>query len=453
MGWKMKVGFIGLGKLGLPCAVVAAKHHDVMGNDLDPSRMSLSPQPYQEAGPDGTGNFNDFLADSSIKFGTMQEVCDHSEMIFIAIQTPHHPQYEGTMVLPHGRKDFDYTFLTDVMKDLAECITRKTYVVIISTVLPGTIRRDVLPLCTEHMRVCYNPYFIAMGTTMRDFIEPEFILFGEHHDDALEKAKEFYSAFTTCPIYDTNIENAELLKVAYNLFIGQKIIMANTIMEICDKTPGCDSDVITEGFALGTTRLISPAYLKGGMGDGGGCHPRDMVAMSWYGEQIDLSYNLFEHMIRAREMHSSYLAKKCLEEAGEHRAIILMGLSFKKHCNLTVGSPAYLLAYQLMTDFKWAGRAQIRDVWGWDPYINPDEISQFIINDEQLPETKKWSDCTMPETVTFGVEMPVFILTCNHDDWQTFPFPEGSVVIDPWRMVDPSLFTNKVKYVPIGRSE
>jgi UDPglucose 6-dehydrogenase len=167
----MKLGFVGLGKLGLPCAVACAmKGHDVMGYDVNPNLMTKAPRDYLETGPDGVSTFDPYLEGSSIRFGSLGKVAEHSEIIFVAVQTPHAPRYEGITRLPEERADFDYAYLIGAVRSLVDVITRETIVVIISTVLPGTIRREILPLVNRHMKVCYNPFFIAMGSTMCDFL-------------------------------------------------------------------------------------------------------------------------------------------------------------------------------------------------------------------------------------------------------------------------------------------
>ena len=71
--------------------------------------------------------------------------------------------------------------------------------IVISTVLPGTVRREILPLVNDHVKLCYNPFFIAMGTTIRDFLDPEFVLLRDARSRAAEKAKELYPRSTTGP--------------------------------------------------------------------------------------------------------------------------------------------------------------------------------------------------------------------------------------------------------------
>ena len=106
-------------------------------------------------------------------------------------------------------------------------------VIIISTVLPGTISREIKPLLNKYVKLCYNPFFIAMGTTINDFLNPEIILFGVDDKHAAKKAEKFYKTINNSPFFKTSIENAELIKVCYNTFISTKIAFINTIMELC----------------------------------------------------------------------------------------------------------------------------------------------------------------------------------------------------------------------------
>ncbi|MGH9711416.1 MAG: NAD(P)-binding domain-containing protein [Candidatus Acidiferrales bacterium] len=104
-----KVGLIGLGKLGTPVALaMSLKGHDVMGFDIDAQRKQKDHFPHQEKGPDGEPSIETLLRESALKFGTLKEVVHHAEIIFVAVQTPHEPLYEGVTRLPEERVDFDY---------------------------------------------------------------------------------------------------------------------------------------------------------------------------------------------------------------------------------------------------------------------------------------------------------------------------------------------------------
>ena len=96
----------------------------------------------------------------------------------MAVQTPHKPEYEGITRLPDSRVDFDYQYLVRSIDEISKSVKRETVVAIVSTVLPGTIRRLVKPAAGPLLRLCYNPAFTAMGTTIHDYLNPEFILLG-----------------------------------------------------------------------------------------------------------------------------------------------------------------------------------------------------------------------------------------------------------------------------------
>lgn len=330
----MKVGFIGLGKLGLPVALASeAAGHEVLGFDTSPEleRILVSRDlPYREH------QAQELLDVTRITVVPPQELIEWAELIFIAVQTPHLPEYEGVTRLPEGRSDFGYSYLWEALESVGEA---KCPVAVISTVLPGTLES------LNATNVLYNPFFIAMGQTIPDFRDPEFVLIGTdgRHPGVL---RDFYSTIHDKPHFVTTIKTAELTKVAYNTFIGLKIAFGNTMMELCEKT-GADVDDLVDALSLATQRIISPAYLRGGMGDGGGCHPRDNIALSWLAREVGLSYDLFEALMICRERQTEWLASLIQDEQNMHsmyRPIEIMGKAYKPSTNLTVGSPALLLA-------------------------------------------------------------------------------------------------------------
>jgi UDPglucose 6-dehydrogenase len=413
----MRIGFVGLGKLGLPCAVAIAEFgHEVIGYDVDPKAMNKEDRPVHEAGPDGRSSFNDHLASSSIRFGTLDQVVNESEIILVAVQTPHDPRYEGVNRIPDERMDFDYTFLVDAVRAISEVAREDVVVAIISTVLPGTIERHVKSVASSHLRLCYTPQFIAMGTTMRDFLNPEFVLLGVEDPHAADLVEGFFATITKAPVYRTSVESAELIKVSYNTFIGMKIAFANTMLEICHKTTGTDVDAVMGAIKLADQRLISTAYLDGGMGDGGGCHPRDNIAMSWLARSLDLSHDLFEDIMLVREQQTDWLAD-LMEQHDLPKAIL--GYAFKPETNITVGSSAVLLRNLL--------EERGHDVRMIDPLVTPEPLEL-----ENLPAH-------------------VFLVGARHDRFTRVRFPVGSVVIDPWRYLHN--VGKGVTLIPVGAKQ
>ncbi len=415
---------IGLGKLGMPVALaMSLKGHSVMGYDVDRRRMQTESFPQREIGPNGEPSIEPLLRTSSLRFGSLDEVVRHASILFLAIQTPHEPAYEGVTRLPEERRDFDYSFLCATVRDVAaaiEALGEPRTVVVISTVLPGTLRRYIMPLLNLFVRLCYNPYFIAMGTTIRDFLNPEFVLLGVHDEVAAQQVQAFYRTLHDRPAYVTTIENAEMIKVAYNSFITTKICFANTLAEICHKVPGCDIDVVTDALTLATDRLISPRYMRAGMGDGGGCHPRDNIALSWLARQVGLSYDWFEHIMLSREQQADWLAELAIahhqRRGFSDRWIGIYGRAFKAGTNLVAGSPALLLAELL--------RERGFPVDMFDPHVDSDP-------------------CPFDQP-------GVYVVATNHPefaepDWR---FPTGSVIVDPWRYIPER---DGIELVRVGR--
>lgn len=388
----MKVAFIGLGKLGRPVALaVQSRGHSVVGYDLN-------------------GPAADEAASAGLPVRPLADVVAGAEIVFVAVQTPHGAEYEGTTRLPADRQDFDYTHLVRCVRELRPLVTSDQVVAVVSTVLPGTMERKVFPEL-PHCGLCYNPSFIAMGTVQEDFLRPEFVLLGVDQPWAADRVEAFYRQTVEAPIYRTSVRNAELIKVAYNTFIGMKIVFANTLMEICHKT-GCDVDAVTGALRHATRRLISPMYLSGGLGDGGGCHPRDNIALSWLARKLGLSFDLFEAVMTAREQQTDWLA--AMVEANANMTdlpVVILGTAFKPQVASEEGSPAILLK-RLLSE-------RGVDVTTWDPYINDDG-----------PPTGR----------------AVFVIGTKHREFHDFIFSPGSVVIDPWRYLSdqPGVFFVRV---------
>jgi len=407
-----KIGFIGLGKLGLPCALaIEKKGHKVFGYDVNPEVGKILESrvlPYKEV--DG----QEHLETHNISFLSLSEVVKESEIIFVAVQTPHEPKYEGITRIPNERCDFNYAYLKDSIKaisDVLDKLKENRIVVIISTVLPTTVKEQIMPLVSQYMRLCYNPFFIAMGTTIHDFLNPEFVLLGNDNEEAANEVEKFYRTLHTSPVYKTSITNAELIKVSYNTFISMKIVFANTLMEICHKMGG-NVDEVTKALGMANQRIISDKYLTGGMGDGGGCHPRDNIAMSFLAEKLNMSFDFFNSIMKAREEQTEWLAEIVRENKGD-LPIVVLGKAFKPETNLISGSPSILLK-NILNETE-------QDVEVYDPHID--------------------------EEKTFD-KPSIFFVGTKHDAFAKMSFPEGSVVVDPWRYIPK---TDGVKVIHVGK--
>src|SRR2546423_972039 len=182
-----------------------------------------------------------------------------------------------------------------------------------------------------------------MGTTVRDFLNPEFVLIGSDRASGNgtvgdSRLRGFYRTLHDRPLFETDVKTAELIKVAYNTFIGQKIVFANAMMELCHKV-GADADDLAAALGLAGDRIVSPRYLRGGMGDGGPCHPRDNIALSWLSAEAGLSHDIFGDVMRARESQTEWLADLIAERANG-LPVVGLGKAFKPESDLAAGSPA-----------------------------------------------------------------------------------------------------------------
>ena len=420
----MNIGIVGLGKLGLPVALaIESKGHKVFGYDIDKSVHKIINKKkikYKEK------DANKLLKKSKIQIKDIHYIVKNSDIIFISIQTPHEEKFEGITKIPKERRDFNYKYLIKGFKNLSLEINKQKKikdVVVISTVLPGTIKKYIKPIMSKYINLTYNPFFIAMGTTIKDFLFSEMILLGTQKKESRSKLVRFYKSINNSPIFKTNIENAELIKVVYNTFISTKISFINSIMETCHNLPNTNVDEVSKALSLCKDRIISPKYMFGGMGDGGGCHPRDNIALSWLANKINLSFNWYESIMSQRELQTKWLANLIIKnKKNKNDKIFILGKCFKPETNLVLGSPSILLKNFLIE----YGQKVIM----WDPYI--DENEKDFRRKYKLNKTAS-----------------IFFIGTKHKYFKKFKFYKGSKVIDPFRYLNKQ---KNVNYISIGKT-
>jgi len=373
---------------------MARAGHDVIGTDANPAvedYLATGAIPYVEDGVRAA-------VESGVKVGwrsSIEAVVEESDVIFVAIQTPHAPRYEGCDITPDTKRDFDYGYLTAALRRVNQSCTKELTVVIVSTVNPGSSARELIPIfeSNKFVKLVYSPAFIAMGTTMKDFSQPEMVIIGTSSDIAFEQVSKIHEAIHNAPILRLSIIDCEMVKMTYNTFIGMKIVFANTIGELCEKLGG-DSDEVVRALSHATERIISPKYLSAGMGDGGGCHPRDQIALSWLAERMNLSVDIFGFLMTARDLQTSWQAQLCRESSEiSGLPIRICGREYKAESNLQIGSPSRLLKAILGDDASWQ-----------DVPPNEDEPGVFFI----------------------GV---------NHGRYRQWRWPFGSIILDPWGLI------------------
>ena len=286
---------IGVGKLGQDCAeVMSDAGNDVVGYDIQPRTPAFPMMP------------------------TIAEAVKDRDLIFIAAPTPHDPIYGGETPTSHlPNKDFDYTIVKGILEEVNKHVNKNQLVVLISTVLPGTVRSLLYP-CITNARFIYNPYLIAMGTVKWDMVNPEMVIIGTDDGSITGDAHElieFYKQFMqNDPRYEVGTwDEAESIKIFYNTFISTKLALVNMIQDVAETNGNINVDVVTNALAKSTHRIMGPAYMKAGLGDAGACHPRDNIALRYLAERLDLGYDLFDSIMTAREKQAERMALACLK--------------------------------------------------------------------------------------------------------------------------------------------
>ena len=379
-----KGAMIGCGKLGQDCAEVMAQQYMVEGYDVEPRQPE---------------NF-------AMK-GSIAEAVKDKDIVFIAAPTPHDPRYDGSTPTAHLEpKDFDYTIVKNILQEVNQFVNKKQLVVLISTVLPGTTRRELEPLITN-ARFVYNPYLIAMGSVKWDMVNPEMIMIGTEDGSKTGDAKELIDFYK--PMMQNNPryvvgtwDECESIKIFYNTFISAKIGLVNMIQDVAEKQGNINVDVVTSALAFSDMRIMGPKYMTAGMGDGGACHPRDNIALRWMADHLGLGYDLFDAIMGAREVQAENLAKKLMSY---NLPIVIVGKAYKPHVPYTNGSYSKLIGHYI----EKAGRT----LYYQDEHTGDAPPSDLGTAVYLLAHNPK---------VTYGT-----------DDTSKYDFPEGSIIVDPWR--------------------
>ena len=366
-----KIGFIGLGKLGMPCSeAIAKKGFDVAGYDIKFKTSELV----------------------DIR-SSIQDLCRDRDIVFVATPTPHEDGYDGREPTSHlPVKDFNYTAVKEVLKECNRHLGTSQTLVLISTVLPGTIRRELSPIVTQ-TELLYNPYLIAMGTVSWDIINPEMIMIGSAEGKAgprIQMLADFYNILCdNSPRLETGtFEDVEAMKVFFNTFVSTKIALVNMIQDVGQKLKNMDVDKVTQALAKCDQKIMSPAYMKPGMGDGGACHPRDNIALRWLAKELNLGYDIFETVMTAREKQAENMAKEILKHGNN---IHCTSDFYKPGTNQVDGSSSLLLQHYIV---KHGGQ------------------------------------------ITNGFDSPIEVIVRIHES-DKFEVDETTIIFDPWRTYPP----------------
>jgi len=391
-----KIGFIGCGKLGMPCAeVIAQKGHEVSGYDVANHTSNLVTM-----------------------HSTIKDCVWDRDIVFVAVPTPHDPLYDGRAPTAHlPNKDFDYSIVKQVLVEANEHMHPHQLLVLISTVLPGTVRREFAPLMTE-TRFVYNPYLIAMGSVGWDMVNPEMVMIGTEDGSWDTDARELINFYETImenrPRYEVGTwDECECIKVFYNTFISTKIGLVNMIQDVAQKQGNINVDIVTDALAKSTMRIMGPQYMKAGMGDGGACHPRDNIALRYMAEKLNLGYDIFDSIMNARQIQAKNLADDLVSYSlATMMPIYIHGKAYKPGVPYEDGSYSLLVGHYIE-------QAGLNPKY-IDPLTDPDTLPDSVVGVVLLAHSASTTYQYMDKEGD-----PTDKLYCD--------IGEGSVVVDPWR--------------------
>ncbi len=431
------VSVVGLGKLGACMAAsIAARGHNVVGVDCNRSTIQLvnSGQP-----PVFEPSLGEKIREAGSRLTATEDYTQailESEITFVVVPTPSED---------HG--GFSLRYVEQAMQEIGRVLKHKSeyhLVVLTSTVLPGSCEYSVLPLledsagkrCGRDFGFCYHPEFIALGSVIRDFLNPDFVLIGEFDAASGERLASLYHQVceNRPPVARLGLINAELAKVAVNTFVTMKITFANMLAALCEELPGGDVDEVVR--AIGLDSRIGSRYLKGALGYGGPCFPRDNLALAYLADKLGQRALLAEATDEYNQTIVHRLAER-IASLSTRGAVAVLGLAYKPDTTVVEESQGLELARLLATKGL--------DVLVYDALALENAR-------RELGDTVRYA-ASVEECVR---QADILVLTTPDVEFSRLhteqsPLRPGQTVIDSWRVLRRQFDNNgEVTYLPLG---
>jgi len=292
----------------------------------------------------------DALIATSLKNGKFRATADwkqavlDSDLAFVCVGTP-----------SNANGSINTHFLQRVCEQIGQALREKKSwftVVIRSTVIPGTVEKQLIPVLEQQsgkkagvdFGVCMHPEFLREGTAVADFHHPPYTVIGEIDPRSGDSVAGLYASIAA-PVFRTPIRVAETVKYANNCFHAVKVAFANEIGNFC-KEVSVDSHQVMEIFCKDTKLNLSPYYLKPGFAFGGSCLPKDLRALTHEARGLDLPMPLLDSVLESNHAQIARVLKKLLEFKG--KKVGFLGLSFKGGTDDLRESPIVDLAESLI---------------------------------------------------------------------------------------------------------
>jgi len=432
-----RISVVGLGKLGAPLAACYAdKGHRVIGVDVDPRIVRLINEgrpPVFERGLDEL-----LIRCRGRLTATDDYACAvaESDVTIIIVPTP-----------SDATGAFSLRYVLSASKRIGEALRHKDgyhVVALTSTVLPGATEGEIKPVLEARsgkrygrgFGLCYSPEFIALGSVIRDLRNPDFVLVGESDARAGDEVASLVRtiAENDPPVARMNIVNAEITKLAVNTFVTTKITFANMLARICERMADADVDVVTD--ALGLDSRIGRKYLRGALGYGGPCFPRDNVALRYVARRLGVQATLAEATDAVNREQVPLLTEVVKSRLPVGGSVGVLGLAYKPDTDVVEESQGLAFTQSLLD----AGIPVIV----YDPAAS-DNAKRALTGSVRFASSA--AECCRDADV-------VVVMTAWEEFRRIGPADfDGSrrpVIVDCWRILDPWRFVECADYVALG---
>ncbi|PNX47114.1 MAG: UDP-glucose 6-dehydrogenase [Thermoplasmata archaeon M9B1D] len=408
----MNISIIGTGYVGLVSGVCfASLGHNIICVDVDKEKVDKINQGFSPIYEEGLGHLLTVHKDKIKATDDYSYAIKQSDITFICVGTP--SKKDG---------DIDLSFVKESTIEIGKQLKQKDrwhLVVMKSTVIPGTTSDFVLPLLEkfsfkkagEDFGVGMNPEFLREGVAVNDFLNPDRIVIGFIDKKSNKILRELYNGFS-CPIVETTLSTAEMIKYASNCFLATKISFINEIGNFCKKL-GIDTYEVANG--MGLDNRIERKFLNAGIGWGGSCFGKDARALRAWAKKEKLPIDIIDSAIQINDKQPLQLIKILKKHIPtlKNKTIAVLGLAFKPDTDDIRDTRAKPIIDGLIKE-----KAIIK---AYDP--------QASENFKKIYPTIKYCK-TAKETIK---DADAVLLTTDWDEFNTLDF-SGKIVIDGRRL-------------------
>ena len=434
------VSVIGLGKLGLSLAAsYAQRGFEVLGVDVLPEvvdALNRGQTALCEPGlPELVAEFGGKRLKATLSH---PEAIEQTDVSCIMVHTPSND--DG-----HFSNRYVRRALESLGHSLRESSKAYHLFIINSTVMPGTMASEVIPLLestsgrklNQGFGLCYSPELVAIGSVIRDFLRPDLVPIGCSDERAGQLAETLYSELceNNPAIFRMSLIDAEIFKISLNCYVTLKISFANALANLCERIPGAHVDSVTR--ALGADRRIGSHFLQGGLAFGGTCFPRDTRAYRVLARRYGLDPVLVDAVEAVNRSQHRHLTDLVLSEveASPGKAVSVLGLAFKPDTNVIEESPAINLIHELV---QHGARVTV-----FDPLAIENVRAVF---GGKIHYATSVRDCLARSTLC--------VITTRDKEYReidaSYIVHERTTIIDCWRLLDSSRLGESTRYIPLG---